>query len=275
MKGYIDTVELFPVLNRELNNLLESLSDEDFHKPTQFPSWKVRDICAHLLDTSIRRLSGERDHYQSLDSPKIESYDDLVKHVTNLADRWTLAFTGVSPRILIKLIDQYQNELYEYLKTLKPYDQSFFAVSWAGEDKSYNWFDIAREYTERWHHQAQIRDALGKEPLYQDELYYPVLDTFMMALPYHYRSWKMDQGYVLCVEINGRNAWKWYLEWNKEIELKKELEKEPDTEVIIDQDKAWKILTRWNDRSAYKVKTSGNKELGEHILEMNCLLIKN
>ena len=275
MERCTDTVELFPLLNRKLIDLLQSLSDDDFHKPTQFPSWKVKDICAHLLDTSIRRLSGERDHYESLESPKIESYDDLVEYVTSLADRWTLAFSGVSPVILIRLIDQYQTELYEYLKTLKPYDQSFFAVNWAGQNKSYNWFDIAREYTERWHHQMQIREALGKEPLYQDELYYPVLDTFMMALPYHYRNWKMDPGYTLCVGINEKKDWKWYLEWTKEIELKKEVKKEAETTILIDQDKAWKILTRWNDRSVYEVEIKGNKELGQHILEMNCLLIKN
>jgi hypothetical protein len=275
MEDHIDTVELFPILNMKLIDLLNSLTEDEFHRSTQFPSWKVKDICAHLLDTSIRRLSGERDRYKSLENPKIESYDDLVKHVTYLADRWALAFTGVSPKILIDLIDKYQTELYKYLKSLKPYEKSFFPVNWAGEEESLNWFDIAREYAERWHHQMQIREALGKEPIYQDELYYPVLDTFMRALPYHYRNWKMEQGYSLCVGINGKSQWKWYLEWNKGIELKKELKKEPNTTIMIDQDKAWKILTRWDNRSIYTVKVNGNKELGEHILDMNCLLISS
>ena len=274
MKDIIETIELFPEMNKQLINMLGTLSIEDFSKSTQFASWTVKDICAHLLDTSIRRLSSERDKYHSSEIPMIKEYDDLIKYITDLADRWALAFTSVSPQILINLINEYQNELYEYLKGLKPYDESFFAVSWAGEEKSYNWFDIAREYTERWHHQMQIREAVQKEPLYQNELYYPVLDTFMRALPYHYRNWKMDSGYVLCIGISEKDDWKWYLEWNSKIELKKEIENEPNTTVIIDQDKAWKILTRWNDRSIYKVKVDGNKELGEYILQMNCLLIK-
>ena len=40
-----------------------------------------------------------------------------------------------------------------------------FSVAWAGEDKSAHWFDVAREYTEKWHHQQQIRDAVGRPDL--------------------------------------------------------------------------------------------------------------
>jgi uncharacterized damage-inducible protein DinB len=132
MQDHISTVDLFPKLNTLLIDLLTSLSLDDFHASTQFPSWKVKDICAHLLDSSMRRLSGSRDGYRPPQAPRIESYDDLIEYVTGLADRWAAAFSGVSPRILIQLIDRYQTELYEYLKTLEPFEESFFAVSWAG-----------------------------------------------------------------------------------------------------------------------------------------------
>lgn len=275
MKDYIETVELFPRINRELIALLRGLSKEDFRKPTQFPEWDVKDICAHLLDTSIRRLSAQRDGHQPREKPVIQTHEDLVAYVTRLADRWALAFDGVSPEILIKLIDQSQQELYEFLRTLDPFAKAFFAVNWAGERESRNWFDIAREYTERWHHQMQIREALNAKRIYQDELYYPVLDTFMRALPHHYRDWKMDRGYVLRVGIRDKPKWNWYLEWNGVIELTKEAKRTPNTAVTVDQDKAWKILTRWNDPDPYKVGVTGDKDLGEHFLKMNCLLIKS
>jgi hypothetical protein len=274
MQDYIDTVDLFPLINKELINLLKTISDDEFNQATQFPSWKVKDICAHLLDTSIRRLSSGRDHYRSIESTAINSYSDLIEHVTNLADRWALAFTNVSPKILIELISKYQNELYEYFKKIKLFEYSSVSVSWAGEEKSFNWFDIAREYTERWHHQMQIREALGKKPLYERKLYFPVLDTFMKALPYHYRDWKQDKGYLLCVDITGNAGGKWYLEWNEAIELKKSTAVNPNTVVNIEQSNAWKIFTRWNDSSVYEVRVEGDKDLGEHILKMNCLLIK-
>jgi hypothetical protein len=36
-------------------------------------------------------------------------------------------------------------------------------VAWAGEAESTNLFDTAREYTERWHHDMQIRSPLGAQ----------------------------------------------------------------------------------------------------------------
>ncbi len=270
----IETTELFPLLNEKLIILLQELTDEDFNRPTQFPDWKVKDICAHLLDTSLRRLSSERDSYVSQEQVSINTYDELIAHVTELADRWALAFSYVSPHILIEMIGKYQNELYEYIKGLEPYGISRFSVAWAGEKKSYNWFDIAREYTERWHHQMQIREALGKEPLYESDLYFPVLDTFMQALPFHYRNFKKEKRYVLCVTVTGSAGGKWFLEWNDGLRLVDSPSSEVQTDVIIAQENAWKICTRWLDKSVYKIQWKGDRELAEHFKKMNCLLIK-
>ena len=271
----IDTIELFPVINDNLIALLKSLNINDFNKSTHFSNWKVKDICAHLLDTSLRKLSSERDGYTSAEKVDIKSYEELISHITNIADRWAIALSGLSPQIIIELIVKYQNELYEYLKMLDPYGESHFPVSWAGEEKSYNWFDIAREYTERWHHQMQIREAVSKEPLYERELYYPVLDTFMQALPYHFRNIEKDNGYILCVTITGTAGGKWYLEWNAGLDLVKTPKGSVQTELIIEQDNAWKIFTRWSDRSVYKINVHGDESLGEHLKAMNCLMIKN
>jgi hypothetical protein len=38
-------------------------------------------------------------------------------------------------------------------------------VTWAGPEPAPIWLDIAREYTERWLHQAQVRDATRNPPL--------------------------------------------------------------------------------------------------------------
>jgi len=76
------------------------------------------------------------------------------------------------------------------------------------------------------------------------------------------------------VGINGKPDWKWYLEWDGGPILKAVPSAEPRTSVAVDEDKAWKILTRWNDRSVYKIGVEGDAELGSHFLEMNCLLIR-
>jgi hypothetical protein len=43
-------------------------------------------------------------------------------------------------------------------------DPTFLPVSRAGEDGNHAWLDIGREFTEQWHDQMQIRDAVGAPP---------------------------------------------------------------------------------------------------------------
>src|SRR6266403_1800719 len=76
--------------------------------------------------------------------------------------------------------------LAEYHRSRDPDASAPYGVSWAGEEKSSNWFDTAREFTERWHHQQQIRLAVNKPGIMTRELYYPVLDCFLRALPFTY-----------------------------------------------------------------------------------------
>jgi len=73
----------------------------------------------------------------------------------------------------------------EFHQSLDSIAEAGFGVSWAGEVKSANWFDTAREFTDRWHHQ-QIRLATNRPGIMTRELYYPVLDCFMRALPFTY-----------------------------------------------------------------------------------------
>ena len=97
---------------------------------------------------------------------------------------WVKASKRLSPKVLIELLRSSGLEYAAYLTTLDPEDQAVYSVAWAGEHKSKNWFHIAREYTEKWHHQQQIRLAVEKnEALLNEELYYPYLDTSIRGLP--------------------------------------------------------------------------------------------
>lgn len=254
---------------------MKGMTEQEWEKRTHFPNWTVKDILAHLLDTSIRRLSSQRDKYQASKKINIDSYQGLVQYVTDIADRWTDTFADVSPKILTEMIEKYQNELVTFFSSLEPLAQAHYPVNWAGETASANWFDIAREYTERWHHQMQIREALGREPLYSKDLYYPVIDTFMQALPFHFRKTERENGNILGVEITGDSGGTWFLEWkDKNIKLRYDIDKEPDTLVSIKQEIAWKIFTKWNTLSLDKeFSISGDKELGQHLLSMTCILM--
>lgn len=200
----IETVSLFRDINASLVELLESLAPEEWLAPTLFPTWTVKDVAAHLLDTSIRRLSRQRDGWMSPEEVKIGSYRDLVVYITGLADRWAAAYQGVSPRILISMIKTWQDELTEFLEAQDPFAPALFNVAWAGEETSENWFDFAREYTERWLHQMHIVDALDRPTELLDRRYYhPLLDTFMQALPHHYRLFDPPGGTLYRFTVAG------------------------------------------------------------------------
>ncbi len=284
----IDTVDLFPVIGDRLVELLSGLGDEDFERPTQFERWRVKDICAHLVDTAVRRLSFQRDGYRPTGGAAPGSYRELVSLVTDLADRWADAFVAVSPRVLVGMLERYQGELHEFLASLDPFAEAPFAVAWAGEERSPNWFDVAREYTERWHHQAQLREALGAEQLYEPGLYRPALETFLRALPYHYRDIERPEGFRFRVEIAGpagvsrdivrvRDSWR--LDDGIAVGAAHGMtdgtgeSSEPDAIARVPEASAWKIFTRWRDRSAYVVAAEGDPALGDRLKEMSCLLI--
>src|SRR5260370_21222614 len=86
-----------------------------------------------------------------------------------------------------------------------------YGVSWADEEKSANWFDTAREFTERWHHQQQIRLAVNKPGIMTRELYYPVLDCFLRALPFRYCNVPAKPGTLVEIIVAGACRGIWYL----------------------------------------------------------------
>jgi hypothetical protein len=268
----IETIELYPLLDGKLIDLLESLSPEEWNAPTIAGKWTVKDVAAHILDGCYwRRLSIHRDGYFGGKPENINSYEDLVSYLNNLNAVAVSACQRISPRVIIELIKIYSREVYEFFKTLDPHGKAIFAVAWAGEKESENWFDIARDYTERWHHQQQIRLAVSKFGIESRELYHPVLDTFMRALPHAYRNVAAAENTGLQFTITGEAGGDWYLrKTNEGWELEKDLFEIPAAKVSIPQEIAWRIFTKGIDKNAAESQSTveGNKNLGAGIFNM-------
>ncbi|MEO8131678.1 MAG: maleylpyruvate isomerase N-terminal domain-containing protein, partial [Bryobacteraceae bacterium] len=181
------TAHLFSKLERCLVELLQSLTPSEWGAQTIAPKWKVKDVAAHLLDTQLRKLSIVRDGYFG-EAPVIQSELDLVNFINRLNQEGVALYGRLSPEVLISLMEFASRASVDFHLSLDPFSPAVFAVSWAGEDQSLNWFDTARELTERWHHQQQIRLAVDRPGIMTRELYHPVLDCFLRALPYHYRT---------------------------------------------------------------------------------------
>jgi uncharacterized protein (TIGR03083 family) len=266
----IFTAHLFPDLEARLIELLRSLAPDDWEKQTLAPKWKVKDVAAHLLDTQIRKLAAARHGYKSENSKKL-SPDQLVALINQLNAEGVRAYSQFSPDELISWMESASRDSAKYHRLIDPFARAMFPVSWAGEEESANWFDTAREFTERWHHQQQIRLAVNKPGIMTREFYFPVLDCFMRALPYAYRTVPGKPGTLAQFNIAGECGGNWYLFRDSDSwRLISSATGEKISETTIPEEIAWRIFTKGITREAAKsqVRVTGETEIGIHILGM-------
>lgn len=272
--GRIESAALFPELDAQLIPLLRGLSEEDWARPA-VGSWTVKDVAAHLLDTAIRRLSFDRDRLPPVppDRP-IGGYGDLVDFLNDLNHVWVKAMQRMSPRLLTDFLERTGAELSAHLAGLDPSAPALFPVAWAGEEASESWFDVAREYTERWHHQQQIREAVGASGLTSRRLMHPVLDAFLRGLPHAYREVEAEEGAAVAVVIEGEAGGEWALlrrggRWRL-YEGAPVDPHGPGARVRMSQDTAWRRMTKGitREQAAERSEVTGDRRLGEPVFGM-------
>lgn len=267
----IDLVGKLPELDEKLIELLQSLDQGDWNKQTVAKLWTVKDVAAHLLDCNIRVLSGLRDGHRS-ESPEINSYQDLLDFLNKLNAEWVKAMKRVSPEMLVDLLKSTGKPFCEYYATLDPFEKAEYSVAWAGENESTNWMHIAREYTEKFLHQQQIRDATDKQGIMTKEFYLPFLETCMYALPYTLRNTKADTESILKMSITGEISGQWFVQYNgQEWErIDSPSGAQPITEIFIDHYVSWKLFSKSLRPKDFtnEIKINGNQELGKQAVEM-------
>tara|TARA_R110002072_G_scaffold264748_1_gene423634 strand:+ start:148139 stop:149017 length:879 start_codon:yes stop_codon:yes gene_type:complete len=267
----IDVFTLMPELDELLFNLLEGLSVDDWEVQTIASRWNVKDVAVHLLDGNLRTLSMLRDGYYGEKPINVNSYDELIGFLNRLNAHWVIAIMRLSPQVIINLLKSSGKEYCDFLTTLNPEDKSKFSVAWAGENESKNWFHIAREYTEKWHHQQQIRLAIGEEKeLLKDKWYLPYLETSVRALPHHYRDLEGKIGDLIKFTFVGETLKSWFLTYTDKWELITSNIQSPQCEVRIKDEIAWKIFTKGikKNEAIRKSEIIGNQVLGEKIFDM-------
>lgn len=239
-----DTAPLFAPLHEALVDLLRSLSPEDWTRPTAAGAWRVRDVVAHLADTQMRRLSAHRDGYQPPLPRPITSEADVAALVHELNAGGVAFAARLSPAMLLSLIESTGPAMNAFLASLPPDGPAFWPVSWAGEAASRNWMDVGREYTERWHHQQQIRDAVGRPLLLEAPWLVPLLDISVRALPHAYRHTAAPAGTTMRLVVDAAEATTWTLRraadgWDLTREAPGGA---ADVEISLSGDTAWRLF---------------------------------
>jgi hypothetical protein len=234
----------------------------------------VRDVAGHLLDTQLRKLSIVRDGVRC-EPADIRSPEDLVAFINRLNEDGVRVLRRLSPDVLISLLEVASRESATFHEALDPFATAMFAVSWAGEEVSPNWFDTARELTERWHHQEQIRLAVNKPGIMTRELYYPVLDCFLRGLPHAFRNVAAKEGTEVRVDITGDCGGSWWMHRSEGTwQLLDGGSAEPTAQVEIPQEIAWRVFTKGIEARSAAAQTAihGDTTLGAQVLRLTAIV---
>lgn len=260
---------LFPEMRQQLIDVLRGLHPDDWLRSTAAAKWNVKDVAAHLLGGDVGKLSRSRDAY-SPNRQALSSWQELVAFINALNESWIVAARRMSPRVLCDLLAFTGPQIEEYFASLDPHAPGE-PVSWAGPEPAPMWLDIAREYTERWHHQQQIRDATGRPGLYQPRFFAPAIDTFVRALPHTFRDVMAAQGACVQLSLLGPAGGHWIVRrgpggWDLHVGQSGSA----GALVRIEAEDAWKIFTRGirGEEARRRAAIEGELELGSKVLEM-------
>jgi uncharacterized protein (TIGR03083 family) len=270
------TAPLFKPLHEELIALLQSLQPADWARPTAAGTWRVRDVVAHLVDVDLRKLSTSRDAYVLAPDPPVAGFEAVVKFLNGLNAEWVRVARRFSPRVLIELMAVSGPAVAELMANLPAHHQSVFPVEWAGERKSENWMDVGREYTERWHHQMQIRDAVGAPALIARQWLHPVLDLSARALPRAYAVAAAPEGtsIVLRITDDAGGSWSWsLLRGGSAWTVMRGEAPDPAVTVSLDPDAAWRLFFNVPGPARERASIDGDTRLAEPLFTARAVMV--
>lgn len=195
-----DLLQALRVERQALLAILDSLEPGDWPRGTPCPEWTVHDLVLHLLGDDFGVLAMLRDgHMTPLPS---DAPAGFAAAIDQLNDTWVRASAPrLSPRMLRGLLVWAGHETHVFFASEGAGTESPMGVSWAGSSPSPHGLEVAREYTERWLHQQQIREAVGRSPLADPILTRVLLQSLVHCLPVAYGGVEAADGATVRLEI--------------------------------------------------------------------------
>ncbi|MDP9180152.1 MAG: maleylpyruvate isomerase family mycothiol-dependent enzyme [Chloroflexota bacterium] len=267
----VDAVPLFPEERAALLELLRSLTPEQWALPSVCAGWSVKDIAAHLVADDLGRLGWQRDGHSAtrFESANAETFEaDLRAFINRQNESWVESTRRLSPRIVIDLLEWSGRETQALFESLDP-NAPGLGVSWAGERESANWFDLAREYAERWHHQAQIREAVGAPMLYERRLFAPLIATMVRGVPHTLRNLDAPDGAHVRIVLHDPNLALSLVRDGGRWQLVQPVPAKADATVELDGDTAWRVFAKNISpaEARQRATITGDETLGERVLQ--------
>jgi uncharacterized protein (TIGR03083 family) len=267
---------LFRPLLGELIRLLRTLEPADWERPTVAPRWRVRDVAAHLLDVELRKIAAYRDAHDVAAGSTIASNEDLSRLVNGMNASGVAFAARLSPRLILELLETAGGWAAHVIESLPPSGKARFPVSWAGESDSQNWMDIGRDYTERWHHQAQIRDATGRPRLLSPQWAEPLLEFSVRTLPHAYARVSARPSTAVTLRVDGETSGSWSLiRADDRWDVFRGAPEHSDAIVRCDTDDAWRLFYNALPAAAVaeRVRVEGDTLLAQHLLRARSVIL--
>lgn len=262
----IDARPVFEHDRAVLIDLLRDVQPDEWQRPTACAPWLVRDVVAHLLGNDLSRLARTRDGHTG-NSPR--PGEPLPAFIHRFNQEWVSAASRVSPAVLVDLFDTTSPQVLRMWRDLD-LDALGGPVSWAGPDPAPLWLDCARDFTEYWVHQQQIRDATDRPDTGGPTVVHMVLDTFLRALPHTLAHREDVEGTVLTVEVDGPGGgiWSWqrsghHWRWTSDGPA-------AATTLTTDPDTLWRLCVCGIEphNARHRVTVRGNTELADAALQI-------
>jgi uncharacterized protein (TIGR03083 family) len=250
----------------DLLELLDSLTAAEWLVATPCAEWRVKDVALHLVDGDLGWLSRGRDgDLNGLISMDVD-FRDFVDALNQRNQRWVEASRGLSRRLVLELLAWTGEKVAAYHHTLRLTEPA--GVIWAGGDVP-GWLGLGRDFTERWVHQQQIREAVGKPG--DHHRYLPtVLSIFVWAFPHQYDP-EADPGTI--VNIGFGSAARWHLVRREHgWDLEDRLADSPSAAITADMDSAWRQLTG-APTPVGAVVASGPAHLAQPLLDVRGIIV--
>jgi hypothetical protein len=199
----------------------------------------VHDVAAHLLGVELANVAARRDGVRA--GPA--AGQPLAVWLAGYNVQWVKACRRLSSRLLIEHLALAAAAFEDYVAELD-IDRSGDPVSWAGPEPAPVWLDVAREYTERWVHQQQIREAVGSPHIHPAQARV-VIETFVHALPVALAAAPGEEGATVAFVVTGDGGGAWQLTrrsggW----QLRAGSLSDPTASVTTTVEGAWRLFTQ-------------------------------
>ena len=243
--------------------VLTDLTPDDWTRSTAAAPWTVHDVVAHVLGDDLGRLGRGRDGYTAGGPRQGEPFPAFIHR---LNDEWVRAATRLSPRLLRELLDVTSPQVTAYWNGVD-LDAIGGPVTWAGPEPAPVWLDCARDFTEYWVHQQQVREATGRPGGTDPDVVHAVLDTFLRAMPHTLSGLERPDDATLTVAVPGPAGGRW--SWRRAGGRWSFVDAtETGTTATLDADVLWRLCVRMVEPEDVRFAVDGDRALADAALQI-------